>query len=223
MIKIIDLFDLTHTMAGEYLRGYTLPWEALSGISDLILRLGETLGNDYVCLDEGVWAHKSAKISPTAYIGAPAIIGEGSEIRHCAYIRGSAVVGKDCVIGNSCEVKNSIIFDGAQIPHFNYVGDSIIGYKAHLGAGAITSNIKSDKSPIVVKGADENYVTGLIKMGAMIGDYAEIGCNSVLNPGTVIGRRTSVYPLSNVRGIIEADSIYKGEGSIARKIPAKKD
>ncbi len=216
LIKISDLFDLSHTAAASYLSGYIYPWEALRGISDFIYSLGEKLGGDYVCLADGVWAHKTAHIFPTAFIGGPAIIGEDSEVRHCAFIRGSALVGKGCVVGNSCELKNVILFDGVQVPHFNYVGDSILGYKAHMGAGSITSNIKSDKSEVVIKGEKE-YKTGLVKVGAMLGDYVEIGCNSVLNPGTVIGRRTSVYPLSSVRGAIAADSIYKRDGEIVRR------
>lgn len=216
MLKISELFDLSRTAAGGYLGAFIYPWDALAGIGDMIISLGKMLGEDYILLSENVWAHKSARIASTAYIGAPAIIGEDSEVRHCAYIRGSALIGKGCVVGNSCEIKNSIIFDGAQIPHFNYVGDSLIGYKAHMGAGAITSNIKSDKSEVVIHG-ERQYPTGLIKVGAMVGDFAEIGCNCVLNPGTVIGRRTSVYPLSSVRGVIPSDSVYKGEGKIIGK------
>lgn len=217
MIKVIDLFDLSHTVAGEYLKGFNAPWEALSGIGALIESLGEKLGNEYVQVSPKVWVHTSAKVAPTAYIGAPAIIGAGTEVRHCAFIRGKALVGENCVVGNSAELKNVILFDGVQVPHYNYVGDSILGYKAHMGAGSITSNVKSDKTPVCVRG-EEVYNTGLKKVGAFLGDFAEIGCNSVLNPGTVIGRNTNVYPLSCVRGVVPADSIYKREGNIVSKV-----
>lgn len=217
MIKVIDLFDLSHTVAGEYLKGFNAPWEALSGIGALIESLGEKLGNEYVQVAPNVWVHTSAKVAPTAYIGAPAIIGAGTEVRHCAFIRGKALVGENCVVGNSAELKNVILFDGVQVPHYNYVGDSILGYKAHMGAGSITSNVKSDKTPVCVRG-EEVYNTGLKKVGAFLGDFAEIGCNSVLNPGTVIGRNTNVYPLSCVRGVVPAYSIYKREGNIVSKV-----
>lgn len=217
MIKVIDLFDLSHTVAGEYLKGFNAPWEALSGIGALIESLGEKLGNEYAQVAPKVWVHTSAKVAPTAYIGAPAIIGAGTEVRHCAFIRGKALVGEYCVVGNSAELKNVILFDGVQVPHYNYVGDSILGYKAHMGAGSITSNVKSDKTPVCVRG-EEVYNTGLKKVGAFLGDFAEIGCNSVLNPGTVIGRNTNVYPLSCVRGVVPADSIYKREGNIVSKV-----
>lgn len=216
MFKIIDLYDLTHTIAGEYLKGFTYPWEALKGISVLIVALGKKLGGDYDEIAPEVWVHRSAKIAPTAYIGAPAIIGAETEVRHCAYIRGSALVGNGCVVGNSTELKNVILFDGVQVPHYNYVGDSILGYRAHMGAGSITSNVKSDKTNVVIHGG-EDLATGLKKVGAMLGDFVEVGCNSVLNPGTVIGRNTSVYPLSSVRGEVAADSIYKGRGAIVAK------
>ncbi len=217
MIRVIDLFDLSHTVAGEYLKGFNAPWEALSGIGALIESLGEKLGNEYAQVAPKVWVHTSAKVAPTAYIGAPAIIGAGTEVRHCAFIRGKALVGENCVVGNSAELKNVILFDGVQVPHYNYVGDSILGYKAHMGAGSITSNVKSDKTPVCVRG-EEVYNTGLKKVGAFLGDFAEIGCNSVLNPGTVIGRNTNVYPLSCVRGVVPADSIYKREGNIVSKV-----
>lgn len=200
----------------EYLKGFNAPWEALSGIGALIESLGEKLGNEYAQVAPKVWVHTSAKVAPTAYIGAPAIIGAGTEVRHCAFIRGKALVGENCVVGNSAELKNVILFDGVQVPHYNYVGDSILGYKAHMGAGSITSNVKSDKTPVCVRG-EEVYNTGLKKVGAFLGDFAEIGCNSVLNPGTVIGRNTNVYPLSCVRGVVPADSIYKREGNIVSK------
>ena len=208
---------MSHTVAGEYLKGFNAPWEALSGIGALIESLGEKLGNEYAQVAPNVWVHTSAKVAPTAYIGAPAIIGAGTEVRHCAFIRGKALVGENCVVGNSAELKNVILFDGVQVPHYNYVGDSILGYKAHMGAGSITSNVKSDKTPVCVRG-EEVYNTGLNKVGAFLGDFAEIGCNSVLNPGTVIGRNTNVYPLSCVRGVVPADSIYKREGNIVSKV-----
>lgn len=218
MISVKDLYDLSHTIVGAYLSEFEYPWEALGGIGDLILRLGAKLSTDeYTEREPHVWVHKTAKVAPTAYLGAPCIIGAETEIRHCAFVRGSAVVGSHCVVGNSVELKNAILFDNAQVPHFNYVGDSIIGYKAHMGAGAITSNVKSDKSLVVVKGNGKQIATGLKKFGAMIGDFAEIGCNSVLNPGAVIGRRAMVYPLSCVRGVVHADSILKSDGSVVPK------
>lgn len=216
LIGIIDLYDLSHTVAGEYLACFDYPWQALGGIGGFIEALGRTLGGEYEEISPKVWVHKTAKIAPTAYIGAPAIIGANSEVRHCAFIRGSALVGENCVVGNSTELKNVILFDCVQVPHYNYVGDSILGYKAHMGAGSITSNVKSDKSPVVIHGESE-MPTGLKKVGAMLGDFVEVGCNSVLNPGTVIGRNTSVYPLSSVRGVIPADSIYKGKNDVIHK------
>ncbi len=216
LIDIIHLYDLSHTIAGEYLKGFEKPWQALGGISALIEKLGKTLGGDFTELSPNVWVHKTAKVAPTAYIGAPAIIGANTEVRHCAFIRGSALVGENCVVGNSTELKNVILFDGVQVPHFNYVGDSILGYKAHMGAGSITSNIKSDRTPVVIHGETQE-ATGLKKAGAFLGDFADVGCNSVLNPGTVIGRHTRVYPLSSVRGVIPADSIYKGKGNVVHK------
>ena len=213
METIKDLYDLKHTLAAEYLAGFTYPWEALSGIKDLILTLGPTLGEDYTEVSAGVWVHKTAKIAPTAYLGAPCIIGAGTEVRHCAFIREAALVGENCVVGNSVELKNVILFDDVQTPHYNYVGDS---YKSHMGAGSVTSNVKSDKSPVVIHGSKE-IPTGRKKVGAMLGDFVEVGCNSVLNPGTVIGRNSNVYPLSCVRGVIPANSIYKTGGVIAVK------
>ena len=204
-LKIEELFDLNHTLAREYLQNFEYPWEALSGLKNYIIKLGATLGGEYEEIYHGVWVHKSAKIADSAKICAPCIIGEDSEVRHCAYIRGSALIGRNCVVGNSTEIKNSILFDRVQVPHFNYVGDSILGFCAHLGAGSITSNVKCDKSPVTVNGKNTN----LKKLGAIIGDRVEVGCNSVLNPGTVIGANTTVYPLSCVRGIIPADSIFK--------------
>lgn len=218
MYTINDLYDLDHTLAKEYLSSFTYPWEALKGIKDLIISLGQKLSPDeYEQVAENVWVHKTAKVAPTAYLGAPCIIGEYTEIRHCAFIRGSALVGNHCVVGNSVELKNVILFDNVQSPHYNYVGDSILGYKSHMGAGSITSNVKSDKTLISVKCKDEKIETNLKKMGAMLGDFVEVGCNSVLNPGTVIGRNSNIYPLSCVRGVIPAHSIYKTGGVIVRK------
>ena len=216
-ITITDLLDLSHTMAREYLRQFQYPWQALDGIKDLILSLGASLpSEEYEQVEEHVWVHKTATVAPTAYLGAPCIIGPETEVRHCAFIRGSALVGAHCVVGNSVELKNVILFDNVQTPHYNYVGDSILGYKSHMGAGSITSNVKSDKTLVVVKG-ETSIETGRKKMGAILGDYVEIGCNSVLNPGTVIGRRSSVYPTSCVRGVVPADSIYKDKDHIVAR------
>ena len=216
MYTIKELFDLEHTEAKDYLGAFTYPFEALKGISAFIEQLGARLNDEYQEIAPKIWAHKSAKIALTAYIGGPCIIGENTEIRHSAYIRGSALIGNNCVVGNSVELKNVILFDGVQVPHYNYVGDSILGYKAHMGAGSITSNVKSDKTPVVIHG-DTPIQTGLKKVGAVIGDFTEIGCNSVLNPGSVIGRNSTVYPLSCVRGIIPANSIFKTGGVIVAK------
>ncbi len=216
MLKIRELYDLDHTLAKEYLEGFTYPWEALKGIKDLILALGEKLDkNEYTEVSEHVWVHKSAKVFPSAYLGAPCIIGPNTEVRHCAFIRGSALVGADCVVGNSCELKNVILFDHVQTPHYNYVGDSILGYYSHMGAGSITSNVKSDKQLVVVHSTDEDIETGMKKFGAMLGDHVEVGCNSVLNPGTVIGRNSRVYPTSCVRGVLPENHIWKADGTIA--------
>lgn len=218
MFKTSELYDLTHTVAADYLKGFEYPWQALAGIKQFITELGKRLDEEeYRMFAPDVWVHVTAKIAPTAYLGAPCIIGAGSEVRHCAFIRGSALVGEDCVVGNSTELKNVILFDGVQVPHYNYVGDSILGYKAHMGAGSITSNVKSDKTPVVIKSSEENIPTGIKKVGAMLGDFVEVGCNSVLNPGTVIGPRTSVYPLSCVRGCVPADSIFKSAENIILK------
>ena len=217
-ITISELFDLEHTLAADYLRGFTYPWEALGGISDFILALGEKLDpNEYDTPAEHVWVHKTAKVFPSAYLGAPCIIGANTEVRHCAFIRGSALVGENCVVGNSVELKNVILFDNVQTPHYNYVGDSILGYRSHMGAGSITSNVKSDKTHVVVKFDGELIETGLKKMGAMLGDYVEVGCNSVLNPGTVICPNSNIYPTSCVRGVVPAESIWKNDGVIIRK------
>lgn len=215
MVKLKELFNLEHTQAKEYLLSYAYPWQALKGLSGFIQALGEGLNKEeYDEISPQVWVHKEAKIAPTAYLGAPCVVGALTEIRHCAYIRGSALIGFGCVVGNSVELKNCILFDGAQVPHFNYIGDSILGYKAHFGAGAITSNVKSDKTPVVVRCGEEKAETGLKKVGAFVGDYAEIGCNSVLNPGTVVGRNSQIYPLSCVRGTVAENHIYKKEGLV---------
>ena len=217
-VRITDLYDLSHTAAADYLRGFTYPWEALKGISDFIIKLGQTLSPDeYDCPAENVWVHKSAKVFQSAYLGAPCIIGAGTEVRHCAFIRGSALVGENCVIGNSVELKNVIIFDNVQTPHYNYVGDSILGYKSHMGAGSITSNVKSDKTNVVIKSGDGNMETGIKKIGAMLGDFVEVGCNSVLNPGTIIGRNCNIYPTSCVRGVVPENSIWKTGGIVVKK------
>jgi len=213
MMKTTDLFDLQHSLAGEYLKEFQYPWQALKGIKDMILSIGETLGENYSEIKPTVWIHKTAKIAPTASISGPCIIDAETEVRHCAYIRGSALVGENCVVGNSTELKNVILFDNVQVPHFNYVGDSILGYKAHLGAGVVTSNVKSDKGLVVVNGIE----TRLKKFGAMLGDCVEVGCNAVLNPGTVIGRNSNIYPASCVRGVIPEKSIWKTGGVIVKK------
>ena len=214
MLTVNDLYDLSHTAAGDYLKGFTYPWEALSGIKQLIVRLGEGLGDDYEQVKPQVWVHKTATVAPTAFLGAPCIIGAGTEVRHCAFVRGSALVGKKCVVGNSVELKNVILFDNVQTPHYNYVGDSILGYKSHMGAGSITSNVKSDKTLVIVKNGDAPMETGRKKFGAILGDNVEVGCNSVLNPGTILGRRASVYPTSCVRGCVPEDHIFKDKDHI---------
>ena len=215
-MKIIDLYDLEHTLAKEYLQQFTYPWEALAGIKDMIIALGQNLGEEYTEIAPQVWAHSTAKVFPSAYIAGPCIVGPESEVRHCAFIRGSALIGTKCVVGNSTELKNVILFDNVQVPHYNYVGDSILGYKAHMGAGSITSNVRSDKKLVVVHG-DPEIETGIKKVGAMLGDFVEIGCGSVMNPGVVVGRNSSIYPLTCVRGVIPADSICKNNGKIVKK------
>ena len=213
-----ELFDLAHTKAADYLSAFRYPWEALDGIKQMILDLGEKLPVDeYEQRAEGVWLHKTAKVFPSAYLGAPCIIGPETEVRHCAFIRGSALVGANCVVGNSVELKNVILFDNVQVPHYNYVGDSILGYKSHMGAGSITSNVKSDKSLVVIRNGEERIETGRKKIGAILGDYVEVGCNSVLNPGTIIGRNSNVYPVSCVRGVVPENSIWKTGGVIISK------
>ncbi len=216
--KISNMYDLQESIAGEFLAQFTYPWEALSKISAFILELGSKLsGEEYEKRGENVWIAKSAKVAPTASINGPAIIGKEAEIRHCAFIRGNAIVGEGAVVGNSTELKNVILFNKVQVPHYNYVGDSILGFKAHMGAGSITSNVKSDKTLVVVKNGEEQLETGLKKFGAMLGDQVEVGCNSVLNPGTVIGRSTNVYPCSMVRGCVTEHSIYKKRGEVVTK------
>ena len=219
MYKIKDLYHLDHTLAKDYLDKFEYPWEALKGIKEYIIELGKTLGNEYEEVEENVWVHKTATVFKSAYLGSPCIIGPNTEVRHCAFIRGSALIGENCVVGNSVELKNVIIFDNVQVPHYNYVGDSILGYKSHMGAGSITSNVKSDKTLVKIKDkvTGEIIETGLKKMGAMLGDNVEVGCNSVLNPGTIIGRNTNVYPLSCVRGVIKDNSIYKDSEHIISK------
>ena len=216
--KIINLYDLNETIAAPVFEGFTYPWEVLPEIKSFIPELGKTLPADrFDKVGENVWIAKSAKVAPSAYINGPAIIDEEAEIRHCDFIRGSAIVGKGAVLGNSTELKNVILFNKVQVPHYNYVGDSILGYKSHMGAGSITSNVKSDKTLVVVRCNGEECHTGLKKFGAMLGDNVEVGCNSVLNPGTVIGRGTNIYPTSMVRGFVPADSIYKTKTEISEK------
>ena len=217
MMTTAELYDLTHSLAGTYLSGYTYPWQALKGIKDLILALGPQLGPDYTETAPTVWVHNTAVVAPTAYLGAPCIIGAGTEVRHCAFIRGSALVGENCVVGNSVELKNVILFDNVQVPHYNYVGDSILGYKSHMGAGSLTSNVKSDQTLVVVKNGGERIETGLKKFGAMLGDFVEVGCNSVLNPGTVVGKHSNIYPTSCVRGVVPANHIWKTGGVVVEK------
>lgn len=218
MYTIQDLYDLDHTLAKEYLSQFTYPWEALKGIKEMILELGKTLDpEEYPQVSENVWVHKTAKVFPTAYLGAPCIIGPNTEVRHGAFIRGSALVGADCVVGNSVELKNVILFDHVQTPHYNYVGDSILGYYSHMGAGSITSNVRADKKLVVVHAPEEEIPAGIKKFGAMLGNYVEVGCNAVLNPGTVIGPHSNVYPTSCVRGVVPAYSIYKNTAEIIPK------
>lgn len=219
MYKTSDLFESGHSLASSYILSFSYPWEALKGIKDLIIEIGKGLGDDYLRPEENVWIHKSAIIAPSASITGPCIIGEKTEVRHSAFIRSSALIGNNCVIGNSVELKNVIISDNVQVPHYNYVGDSILGYKSHMGAGSLTSNVKSDKTLVVIKDRvnKEEIKTLIKKVGAFLGDYVEIGCNSVLCPGTVIGPHTNVYPLSRVRGVIPSFSIYKDENRIVKK------
>jgi len=217
-IETKQLLDLSHTMAGEYLEQFQYPWQGLDGIKELILTLGPKLPKEeYHEMVPDVWVHKTAVIYPSAWMGSPCIIGPESEVRHGAFIRGSALVGKNCVVGNSVELKNVILFDGVQVPHYNYVGDSILGYKSHMGAGSVTSNVKADRTLVKVKAGEETLETGRKKFGAILGDFAEIGCNAVLNPGTVVGRNSNVYPTSCVRGVVPEKSIFKNSGVITPK------
>ena len=217
--KIINLYDLNETMAKELLEKYEYPWEVLPHIEEFIKELGKKLNKDeYDQVGENVWIHKTAKVFKSAYIGENCIVGEGAEIRHCAFIRKNAIIGKNATVGNSTELKNVILFNNVQVPHYNYVGDSILGYKAHLGAGSITSNVKSDKKLIVIKNGKEIIETGMKKIGAMVGDNVEVGCGSVLNPGTIVGKNTNIYPLSSVRAVIPEKSIYKKQNEIVGKI-----
>ena len=215
-LTVPALLDLSHTLAAPLLQKFAFPWEALPEISAFILSLAASLGPDYEQIAPSVWVHKTATVAPTAFLGGPCIIGPETEVRHCAFIRGSALVGAGCVVGNSVEIKNSILFDKVQTPHYNYVGDSVLGYRSHMGAGSITSNVKSDKTLVVVK-SEPPIATGLKKFGAILGDCVEVGCNSVLNPGCVLGRRVSVYPVNCVRGVVPADSIVKTGGVIVRR------
>ena len=218
MIKTTEMLDLTKTIAADLFKDKTYPWEALADIKDFILAIGKTLPEEeFDKVGEDVWIAKDAKVFPSAYIAGPCIIDHGTEVRHCAFIRGSAIVGKGCVVGNSTELKNVVLFDSVQVPHYNYVGDSILGYKSHMGAGSITSNVKSDKTLVVIKNGEEEIPTGRKTGGAILGDFVEVGCNSVLNPGTVIGRNSSVYPVSSVRGVIPENSIYKAKNDIVTK------
>ena len=217
-LTITALLDLSHTLAGDYLAQFQYPWEALDGIKQLILRLGPALDPaEYEERSPHVGVHKTASVAPTAFLGAPCVIGPETEVRHCAFIRGSALVGAGCVVGNSVELKNVILFDGVQTPHYNYVGDSILGFKSHMGAGSITSNVKSDKTLVAVRDGERTIPTGRKKFGAILGDHVEVGCNSVLNPGTVIGRNTNIYPTSMVRGVVPANSIYKNRENVVEK------
>lgn len=218
MMTIKDLLDLDHTIAAELFDGKTYPWEVLPEIGDFILRLGSTLPEEeFDHPAEDIWIAKDATVFPSAYIKGPCIIDHGTEVRQCAFIRGNALVGKNCVVGNSCELKNAVLFDNVQVPHFNYVGDSVLGYKSHMGAGSVTSNVKSDKTLVVIKNGEERIPTNRKKVGAMLGDYVEVGCNSVLNPGTVIGRNSQIYPTSCVRGVIPANTIHRNNGTLIIK------
>ena len=218
-VKIKNLYNLEETIAKDIFEDLTYPWEVLPKIKEFIITLGERLNkDDYEKVGENVWIAKTAKVAPTAYINGPAIIGKNAEVRHCAFIRGNAIVGENAVVGNSTELKNVILFNNVQVPHYNYVGDSILGFKSHMGAGSVTSNVKSDKKLVIVKNGEEKIETGLKKFGCMIGDNVEVGCGSILNPGSVIGKNTNIYPLSSVRGVIPPNSIYKKQGEVVEKI-----
>lgn len=214
-LTVAALYDLTHTAAAELLGGVTYPWQALAGLGEFIRALGATLpADEYEQVAESTWVHRTASVAPSAYLGAGVIIGAGTEVRHGAFVRGDALVGAGAVVGNSTELKNAILFDGVQVPHYNYIGDSVLGYRAHMGAGAVTSNVKSDKTPVAVRVGDATLPTDRKKCGAMLGDGVEVGCHAVLNPGTVVGRGSRVYPLSSVRGYVPAGSIYKQDGTV---------
>ncbi len=215
--RIQCLYDLNHTIARDLMDSYNYPWEVLAHIEEEILKLGPLLSEEYEQRENNVWVHKTATVFSSAYLGKNVIVGKNAQIRHCAFIRENAIIGDGAVVGNSTELKNVILFDGVEVPHFNYVGDSILGYKAHMGAGSITSNVRADKGSVKVHAEDGDLDTGLVKVGAMLGDHAEIGCGSVLNPGTVIGRNSNVYPLSSVRLCVSGNSIYKNQGEIAEK------
>ncbi|MDO4294954.1 MAG: UDP-N-acetylglucosamine pyrophosphorylase [bacterium] len=217
-MKVSSLFDTSHSIVGRVLSQFTYPWEILPRIEELIVALGQVLpDSDYKKFGDSIWVHKSVKVAPSVAMGKNIIVCQGAELRHCAYIRGNAIIGAGAVVGNSTELKNVILFDGVQVPHYNYVGDSILGFKAHLGAGAITSNVRADKELVKVHAEDGDLETGLKKFGAIVGDNVEVGCNSVLNPGTIIGRGSNVYPLSSVRGCVDANSIYKKQGEVVEK------
>lgn len=216
--KILNLYNLDESIAKPLLEKYTYPWEVLPHIEEFILELGKSLNKEeYEQIGENVWIHKTAKVYKSAYIGENCIICEGAEVRHCAFIRKNAIIGKDTVVGNSTELKNVILFNNVQVPHYNYVGDSILGFKSHMGAGSITSNIKSDKKPIIIKDGEQKVETGMKKIGAMVGDNVEVGCGSILNPGSIIGKNTNIYPLSSVRGVVKPNSIYKNQNEIVEK------
>jgi NDP-sugar pyrophosphorylase family protein len=216
-IKIKDLYNLDETIAKDLLEKFEYPWEVLSHIEEYILELGNSLGEDYIKKGDNIWIHKTANVYDSAYIKGPCIIGKDAEVRHCAFIRGKAIVGEGAVVGNSTELKNVILFNKVQVPHYNYVGDSILGFKAHMGAGSITSNVKSDKKLIIIKNENEKIETGIKKIGAFLGDNVEVGCGSVLNPGTIVGRGSNIYPLSSVRGCVKENSIYKNKNEIVEK------
>lgn len=218
MLKMKDLFDLRYTRAAQYLQSFAYPWQALEGIEGMIRKLGSSLGSDFLEVSPQVWVHKTAAVAPSAYLGAPCIIGAGTEVRHCAFIRGSALIGDGCVVGNSVELKNVILFDHVQVCHFNYVSDSILGCCAHMGAGSVTSNVRADQGDVAVKNGERRISTGLWKCGAFIGDHAEVGCNAVLNPGTVLGRHSQVYPTSCVRGTVPENHIWKNNGTLVKKV-----
>ena len=216
--EIKNLYNLDETIAKDIFEGCTYPWEVLPKIKDYIIKLGNTLSEEeYEKIGENIWIAKNATVAKTAYINGPCIIGKNAEVRHCAFIRGNAIVGENSVVGNSTELKNVILFNNVQVPHYNYVGDSILGYKSHMGAGSITSNVKSDKKLVVVKNGEEKIETGLKKFGAMVGDNVEVGCGSILNPGTVVGKNSNIYPLSSVRGVVAENSIYKKQGEVVEK------